>query len=209
MVQPEMTPGPTGYSPCCPKGQRRMTQSWRYNCPITGCKNFGERGYARSTFIAHLNTHCRTLLTDESEKSKALQAVKGFGDLGWCSLCGKFNLSANGRPWCKKCRPERGEFATTTKTLSQFARKTITARIRKANQTELRVISEIPFLLRRHWSRCVSTTLALFLGARTDYDSFRALEVWCKLKSVLILPLKGGTTVRNEKGPPTHFLKKG
>ena len=65
-------------------------------------------------------------------------------------------------------------------------------RIREANQTDLRIISEIPPLLRRHWSRCLSTTLALFLAARTDEEAFKALEAWTKLKSVLVLPPKGG-----------------
>ena len=38
----------------------------------------------------------------------------------------------------------------------------------------------------------MSTTLALFLAARTDEESFQALEAWTKLKSVLVLPSKGG-----------------
>ena len=39
----------------------------------------------------------------------------------------------------------------------------------------------------------MSTTLALFLAARTEEESFQALEAWTKLKSVLVLPSRGGT----------------
>ena len=70
-------------------------------------------------------------------------------------------------------------------------------KIRNANKTELKILSEIPRHLRRHWSRCVSTALALFLSAQSEADSWRALEVWTKLKSVLVLPIKGGSKRRS------------
>ena len=161
--------------------------------PITGCKNFGGRGYARSTFIAHLNSHRHNFLVDVSEKIKALQAASTFSNLGCCALCGKLNLSATGKTCCKKCHTLKGEFTTTSKTLSHSAHMSIVTRIQEANKTHLRIISDIPPLLRRHWSRCVSTTLALFLAARTDEESLKALEAWTKLKAVLVLPPKGGT----------------
>ena len=83
--------------------QQLMTHKSRYMCPITGCHNFKGRGYARSTFIAHLNSHRNTFLVNESEKTKALQAASTFGNLGCYALCGKLNLSANGKRCCKKC----------------------------------------------------------------------------------------------------------
>ena len=43
-------------------------------CPVSGCKNFGGHGYARSTFIDHLNTHCQKFLTNEIERVRAVQA---------------------------------------------------------------------------------------------------------------------------------------
>ena len=67
---------------CLPDNQRLTVNTRRYMCPITGCKNFGGRGYPRSTFIDHLNRHRHIFLANESEKPKALQAASIFGDLG-------------------------------------------------------------------------------------------------------------------------------
>ena len=60
---------------------------------------------------------------------------------------------------------------------------------RVANKFHLRILSEIPKSLRRLWSDCIAATLMKFAKAKTDGDSFRALESWVKLKSVLVLPL--------------------
>ena len=169
-----------------------MAHTWRHMCPVNGCKNFGGRGYARSTFIDHLNTHCQTFLTSEIERTRALQATSTFGDLRCCNLCGKLNREANGRQLCKKCSKETREFTLVKKNLSHADRTRLTAKIRMANRTTLKIMSDIPPLLRRHWSKCVSSTLGLFLTAHSETESFKALEAWTKLKSVLVLPLKGG-----------------
>ena len=68
----------------------------------------------------------------------------------------------------------------------------LTTEIRDAKRTKLRILSEIQQLLRKHWSKYISTTLALFLSAKSEAESYKALEAWTKLKSVLVLPLKGG-----------------
>lgn len=167
-----------------------------YMCPISGCHNFGGRGYARSTFVNHLNTHCRIFLTNESERTWALQATSSFGNLKCCGLCSKLDSSASGRLLCKKCSKQTREYTVVKKNLPQAKCTLLTSKIRDANKTELKTLSEIPTLLRRHWSKCVSTTLALLLSAKTDTESWKALEVWTKLKSVLVLPLKGGTKRR-------------
>ena len=175
-----------------PGDSRCMSHTWRHMCPVSGCKNFGGRGYARSTFIDHLNTHCQKFLTNEIERMRAVQATSTFGDLRCCKLCGKLNQGANGQSLCKKCYRETCEFTVVKKNLSQVDRSLLTARIREANKTELRILSDIPSLLRRHWGKCVSATLALFLSVHSEAESFKALETWTKLKSVLVLPLKGG-----------------
>ena len=68
----------------------------------------------------------------------------------------------------------------------------IIERIRAANRTRFIVLSEIPKSLRRSWSDCVAATLIKFSTAKTDKDSFLALESWVKLKAVLVLPLRSG-----------------
>ena len=62
-------------------------------------------------------------------------------------------------------------------------------KIRTANRFHLRMLTEIPKSLRRLWSDCVAATLMKFAKAKTDEDSFRALESWVKLKSILVLPV--------------------
>ena len=46
--------------------------------------------------------------------------------------------------------------------------------------------------MRRLWADCVSAVLYEFAKARTELESFAALEKWVKLKSALVLPLRGG-----------------
>ena len=53
-------------------------------------------------------------------------------------------------------------------------------------------MSDIPKSLRRLWGSCVTATLMKFATAKTELESFIALECWVKLKSSLVLPLKAG-----------------
>ena len=48
------------------------------------------------------------------------------------------------------------------------------------------------------------STLMLFANASTDEEAVRALEAWVKLKSVLVLPLRGG---RRRQGSKINFQK--
>ena len=92
---------------------------------------------------------------------------------------------------CKSCNvlSETGKIYMA---LSVKQREVMTEKIRAANRTRLRIISEIPKSLRRCWSDCVSASLMKFAAAKTDEDSFLALESWVKLKSVLVLPVQNG-----------------
>lgn len=175
---------------------RCLAHMWRRMYPMNRCRNFGGRGYARWTFSNHLNTHRYIFLTNEIERTRALQSTTTFGDLRCCGLCGKLSASAPGRSLCKVCSKETREFTFVKKNLSQSERTLLTHKKKDANKTELRILSEIQSLLRRHWSKCVSRTLAFFLTATSETESWKVLEAWTKLKSVLVLHLKGGTKRR-------------
>ena len=88
----------------------------------------------------------------------------------------------NDRWLCKSCASlhEVGEVSTS---LNDTERDCLIGKIRAANRLKLRVLSEIPKSLRRLWSDCVTATLMKFVKAKTDNDSFLALESWVKLKS--------------------------
>ena len=168
-----------------------MAQMWRRMYPVNRCRNFGGRGHARSTFINHLKTHRHIFLTNDIERTRVLQSTTKFGDLRCCGLCGRQSASAFGRSFWRVCTKETREF-----TLSQSEHTLLTSKKSDANKTELRILSEIQPLLRRHWSKYVSTTLAFFFSAHSETESWKALEAWTKLKSVLLLPRKGGTKRR-------------
>ena len=78
----------------------------------------------------------------------------------------------------------------------------ITEKIREVSRNRLRIISKILKSLPRCWSDCVSATLMKFSVAKTDEESFLALESWVKLKSVLVLPVKNG---RRRRGSNRKF----
>ena len=109
---------------------RCTTRLRRHMCPVSGCRNFGGRGYARSTFVNHLNTHSRILLTNEIERTRALQAATSFGILTCCGLCGKLNSSASGRSVCKKCNKQSRNLTVVKENLPQATRSLLTAKIR-------------------------------------------------------------------------------
>ena len=169
---------------------------WWHMYPLNGCRKFGGRGYARSTFINHLKTHRHIFLTNEIERTPALLSNTKFGDRRCYGLFGKLSASASCRSLCKVCSKETREVTVVKKKVSQSEHTLLTTKIRDANKTELRILSEMPPLLRRHWNKCVSTTLALFLSAHSETECWKALEAWTKLKSVLLLPRKGGTKRR-------------
>ena len=88
-------------------------------CPITGCKNFGGRGYARSTFVNHINnSHSHTILADDTEREKALEATEDFGTLRWCRLCGKLNAEASAHLYCRKCFRLNAKYGVVNQNLS-------------------------------------------------------------------------------------------
>ena len=64
-------------------------------------------------------------------------------------------------------------------------------------------MDDIPSKLRRLWGKCVTSDQ--FVQAKTDKQAFHALEAWVKLKSVLVLPVKGGA---NRKHSRFRFHKK-
>ena len=118
-----------------PRPSSYISSKERFMCPITGCKNFGGRGYARSTFIRHINNaHQHIMLSDETERTKALNATITMGEYGCCQLCGKLNLEANGQPFCKKCSKLNATFATVKSTLASAEQNRIADRIKVANQ---------------------------------------------------------------------------
>ena len=68
----------------------------------------------------------------------------------------------------------------------------VVARIQDANQTQMRILEDIPSQLRHLWGQCLTCVLDSFPSAKTDKDTYKALEAWAKLKVVLILPTRCG-----------------
>ena len=47
-------------------------------CPISGCENFGGRGYKRSYIVKHLNSHNDVLMASEEKKTKLAKVLGEF-----------------------------------------------------------------------------------------------------------------------------------
>ena len=60
----------------------------RFNCPVTGCGNFGGRGFMRSTIVKHLNNHRDAIRSNPAERAKVRAIAETVGDLHCCKLCG-------------------------------------------------------------------------------------------------------------------------
>ena len=162
-------------------------------CPVSGCGNFGGRGYKRSYIVKHLNSHTEILKARAEEREKVAKVLREFSGHICCKNCcfvvGQANDGGLCKSCAKKCIRETGPVAPN---LAEEQKQKLVDRIRSANRTRLRILSDIPKSLRSLWGDCVSAILLEFAKAKTELESFTALEKWVKLKSALVLPLKGG-----------------
>ena len=126
------------------------------------------------------------------EWEKALATARSVGNYRCCTICKKLVIRATNSDICPKCYTERPDSTYNAQTLSDNERKLAVTNIQNANQTKLRIMEDIPAQLRRLWGQCVTSVLDSLAHARTDDDAFKAYESWAKLKSVLVLPIRGG-----------------
>ena len=131
------------------------------------------------------------MILSAEEREKVGRALLEYGSNVLCKGCCRVVAHTNTNWLYKSCESldETGKVETA---LSDKQRACITDRIMCANRTRLRILTEIPKSLRRGWSDCVASTFVKFSTAKTDEDSFLALESWVKLKAVLVLPAKRG-----------------
>ena len=147
----------------------------------------------RSTIVKHLNNHRDAIRSNPAERAKVRAIAETVGDLHCCKLCGWLGIKINHDDICQKCYKQRPKSTLNARTLSDLDRGLAVSSIQNANQTQLRIMADIPSQLRRLWGQCVTSVLDRFAHARTDRESFQALESWTKLKCVLVLPVRGGT----------------
>ena len=88
------------------------------------------------------------------------------------------------------CSSDTLPIGVVTDCMDDTAKIELKKRIRNANNTRLRILSDTPRPLQRLWSSCVTATIMKFAIAKTELESFAALECWVKLKSSIVLPLK-------------------
>ena len=149
------------------------------SCPVTGCKDNWSKGYKH--FNKHISKHNAILIQNAEEREKVTQVLCQWGSSVLCKGCCRVVAYTNAKWLCKSCNAlcETGKVSNA---ISDTERDSITEKIRAANRTRLRIMSEIPKSLRRSWSDCVSATLMKFSIAKTDEESFLALESWVKLE---------------------------
>ena len=166
-------------------------------CPVKGCKNFGGKGYMRSYIFKHLKSHVVELSASEAERVKLNKHLRTFSNHVCCKECCHVVAQANDEGVCISCLNETSSIGVITDCKDEVAVQEIKNRIRNANKTHLRILSDIPRSLQRLWGSCVTATIMKFAKSKTELESFLALECWVKLKSTLVLPLKAGKQRRS------------
>ena len=184
---------PINYVPRIRKEPRADTDNQsgtldRIQCLVTGCKNNYGKGYKHSSFSKHVQSHMAVLLKNADEREKITHELQKYGNRVLCKGCCMVVALTNDSWLCKSCAA-LDEVGEVSKALSNTQRGSLVSKIRTANRFHLRVITEIPKSLRRLWSDCVTASLIKFAKAKTDKESFLALESWVKLKAVLVIPV--------------------
>ena len=139
-----------------------------------------------------MRAHVSELKRSRAEWDNVSKALREFSNHVCCKNCCFIVAEANDSGLCKVCTGSSVPIDKITNSLTDVERATVQTRIRSANRTKIRILSEIPNTLRRLWSNCVAATLVKFAEAKTELESFLALEAWVKLKATIVLPLKSG-----------------
>ena len=149
----------------------------RISCPLSECGNFGGRGYKRSYIVKHLNSHADVLKTKPEERQKLEKVLSEFSGHICCKNCCLVVGQANNSGLCRSCAVNSSiSDGPIAHNLTDREKHKLIDRIRSANKTRLRILSDIPKSLRRLWGDCVSAILFEFAKAKTELKSFAALE---------------------------------
>ena len=119
-----------------------------------------------STIVKHLNYHRNAIRSNLPERAKVWAIAETVGDLHCCKLCGLLGIRINHDDICQKCHKQRPKFTLNARTLSDRERGLVVSSIQNANQTQLRIMKDIPSQLRRLWGKCVTSVLDCFAKLR-------------------------------------------
>ena len=160
--------------------------------PIKGYRNCGGKGYKRSYIFQHFKIHVAELLADPTQREERNKTLQMFSNHICCKKCCYVVAQANTQQLCIACGHYSLPVGALTDCKDEVSKVRLQQRIRCANKTHLRILSDIPRSLQRLWSSCVTSTLMRFATAKSELESLFALECWVKLKSSLVIPLKAG-----------------
>ena len=149
---------------------RRNYNNDRIDCPVTGCRNCGGKGYKRSYIIRHMRDHVTELKRSSEERDKVSKKLREFSNHVCCKDCCFVVADANNSGLCRVCARSSVPSNKIINPLADTERAAVQKRIRSANRTKIRILSEIPNTLRRLWSNCVAATLAKFADAKTELE---------------------------------------
>ena len=131
--------------------------------------------------VKHLKNH-RDVLTARAKEREKLDKLRSesSGHI-YCKNCGLVVVEANDSGLCKSWAENCINDGPIALNLSDGEKQKVTNRIRLANKTRLRILSDIPKSLCSLWADCVSAILYEFAEAKSELVSFAALEKWVKL----------------------------
>ena len=116
----------------------------RISCPVKGCRNCGGKGYKRSYIFQHLKSHVAELLASQPEREELNKVLSTFSNHICCKKCCHVVAQANAEQVCIVCAQNCLPNGPVTDSKDETAKMEIKNRIRSANQTHLRILSDIP-----------------------------------------------------------------
>ena len=161
-------------------------------CPVSGCGNWGGKGFRRDGISKHLMSQHYQDLKKNSRRYDSICRFLSSMDKRICIECSRITMRYTAEGLCDKCDKKRP--------VARGLVSDLTARKREKLREELISIQGTKFVLRRVIPRKLCTLWAdiltdIALGmadATKESEALRAFKRYLMVKAVLIKPLRGG-----------------
>ena len=140
------------------------------SCPVKGCQNFGGKRYKRSYIFQYLKSHVAQLLTNPKERKELNKNHRTFSNHVYCKKCCHVVAQADAEQLCIACGQSSLLIGAVTDSIDEIAKMELKTKIRRANKTHLRILSNIPRSLQGLWSSCVTSTIMKFAAVKTELE---------------------------------------
>ena len=137
---------------------------------------------------------------DGQDKAAVIDIIEGMNRI-LCCECQRVKAKSYENGMCSSCwklsLPDSYP-SNVCENIEPSEQDEILEKIRMASTITMDVVKCIPWSLRQWWSKAVTVTLLDWLKASTAKEALQAVERWCKIKAVIVKPLRGGRKKKNK-----------